>query len=425
MIAALTAATLLFAAPPAKAAEVHEPSDLDPIAIVGATVWTMDEAPIENATVLFRQGKIIAVGTDVEIPGRSRRIDGSGLVVTPGLVDPSTTLGLVEIGMIATTRDDAVSDPGAIHAAYRVTDGLNPASTPLDVARMEGITSGLARPRGGIVSGQSAWIRLRGDSVPEMVIEAPAAMHAGIGEGALGAGGNARGGVLRRLREAFADARLLLRNRSADQQRRLRDLSASRLDLLALEPVLERRIPLVVTVNRASDIEAALAFAKEERIRLVLEGAAEGWRVADRIAAAKVPVILDPMTNLPGSFETLGARYDNAALLEKAGVTVALSTGGAHDVRKQRQGAGLAVANGMSREGALAAVTRVPLEIFGIARERGTLAKGKVADLVVWDGDPFELSTNPVHVFIDGREMPLRSRQTELLERYRTLPPSR
>lgn len=422
-MSALLAVALLAAAAAGAA-----PNDgaLDPIAIVGATVWTMDGAPIEGATVLFRDGKIVAVGKDIEIPGRAKRIDGTGKVVTPGFIDASTGLGLTEIDLGApNTVETSIEDPNPIHAAFRAVDGLNPRSSLIAVTRMEGVTSVVARPSGGIVSGQSAWIRLSGLSLDEMVVAEPIAMHAALGEEGRAGGGKSRAGAIRRLREALEDARLLRSRPGAADENRMRTLSASRLDLLALGAVIDRKIPLVIRANQASDLQAALRIAREEKIRLVLEGGAEGWRVAAEIAAAKVPVLVNPMTNLPGSFETLGARWENAAMLEKAGVTVALVTGDAHNVRKLRQGAGLAVANGMSREAAMAAVTRVPAQIFGMDDRAGMLKKGLSADLVVWSGDPFELSTNAEHVFIQGKEIPLSSRQTDLLKRYRTLPPAR
>lgn len=420
----LGAASLL--AQSAAAAPKADDTALDPIAIVGATVWTMDGAALEGATVLFRDGKIVAVGKDIEIPGRARRIDGAGKVVTPGFLDASTSLGLTEIDLGApATVEDRLDDPNPIHAAFRAVDGLNPRSQLIAVTRMEGVTGVVARPQGGIVSGQSAWLRLAGASIDEMVVAEPVAMQAMLGEEGRGAGGKTRGGAIRRLREALDDARLLRSRPGAADENRMRALSASRLDLLALGQVIDRKIPLVIRANQASDLQAALRLAREEKIRIVLEGAAEGWRVAGEIAAAKVPVLVQPMTNLPGSFESLGARYENAAMLEKAGVTVAIVTGDAHNVRKLRQGAGLAVANGMTRDGAMAAVTRTPAQIFGVDDRLGTLKKGMAADLVVWSGDPFELTTDPVHVFINGREIPRTSRQTDLLKRYRTLPPAR
>lgn len=401
------------------------PDALDPIAIVGGTVWTMEGAPIEGGTVLFREGKIVEVGKDVELPGRTKRIDATGKIVTPGFFDAHTALGLTEIDLGASaTKDYDLEDGSAIRGAFRAIDGFNPDSAVIAVTRMEGVTTVISAPFGGIVSGQSAAMRLSGGRLEDMILLAPAAMHATVSEGAHGYGGGTRGGMWRRLREAFEDARALRDRKGAYEENRMRGISASRLDLLALQPVLEGKLPLAIEVHRASDILAALRFAREEKIRVVLTGVAEGWRVAGDLAAAKIPVVLNPLLNLPGSFESLGARYDNAALLDAAGVTVAISTKGeAYDVRKLRQLAGNAVSWGLPREKALAAVTRTPAEIFGL--QAGVIARGRNADLVVWSGDPLELTTNPVSVWIDGKEIPLRSRQTQLLERYRTLPPAR
>jgi imidazolonepropionase-like amidohydrolase len=227
--------------------------------------------------------------------------------------------------------------------------------------------------------------------------------------------------ALMRLRELLEDARLYGRQRGAYDRRALREMDASRLDLERLQDALAGRIPVVVRVSRASDILRVLELARSYGLSLVLSGAEEGWRVADRISAADVPVILQPLTNLPSSFTRLGARFDNAAILARAGVPIVLTTDGAHELRNIRQEAGNAIAHGLPREEALRAVTLEPARVFGLDREYGTIAPGKVANVVVWNGDPFETTTWPTHVFVQGREVPLRSRQTELFERYRRL----
>jgi imidazolonepropionase-like amidohydrolase len=181
-------------------------------------------------------------------------------------------------------------------------------------------------------------------------------------------------------------------------------------------------MPLIVVANRRSDIETALRIAREYKLRLILAGAAEGWEIADKIAAAGVPVLVQPMDNIP-SYDALGVRYENAGLLAKAGVKVSLLETQTENSRNLRQQAGNAVAYGMTWEQALRAVTLTPAEAFGVAERYGSLETGKVANVVVWTGDPFEFSTGVEHVFIRGKEIPLRSRQTELMERYRTLPP--
>ncbi|HVO30694.1 MAG TPA: amidohydrolase family protein, partial [bacterium] len=313
----------------------------------------------------------------------------------------------------------------SIRAAFRVADGINPSSMLIPVARMEGITSAVSRPESGLVSGQAAWIHLEGRRVEDMILEAPLALFGALDEGGKAFGGNSRSGELRKLREAFEDARFLRSREAALDENRIRSLAASRLDLEALWPVIDRRIPFVIRAQRASDIETALRFARDQKIRIVIEGGAEAWEVADELAAAKVPVILKAMTDLPSSFESLGSRFDNAAKLDAAGVQIAITTEDTHNVRTLRQEAGIAAAWGLPRDRALAAITRGPADIFGMNGRLGTIAKGKTADLVVWSGDPLELSTQPVSVWIDGKDVPMRSRQTDLLDRYRTLPPTR
>ncbi len=266
-------------------------------------------------------------------------------------------------------------------------------------------------------------MRLDGANVPAMAIRAPVGVYANVAEPGRAAAYGARGGWTLRLRELFDDVRQYARRRADFERNQMRKVAASRLDLEALIPVVERRLPLVVEVHRASDIEAMLRLAREERIDLVLTGCEEGWQVAAEIAAAKVPVIVSALPNLPRSFEALGARLDNPALLAAAGVKIALSprSRADHFGRTLRLEAGNAVANGLPWEVALGAVTRAPAEIFDLGRQAGSLAVGASADLVLWSGDPFEPLTRPRRVFIAGREIPLRSRQTELRDRYRKL----
>jgi imidazolonepropionase-like amidohydrolase len=231
--------------------------------------------------------------------------------------------------------------------------------------------------------------------------------------------GQSRGTAWLRLRELLDDAKAYRANRGGYERRQVRELGASRLDLEVVVRALEGRLPVVFHVDRASDIVTVLALAKEHGLQAVLASAAEGWKVADAIAKAKVPAIVYPLDHGPRSFAALGAREDNAALLHQAGVTLALSTGESHNARKLRQEAGNAVRAGLPKGAALAAVTEAPATILGMAQDYGAPKAGKIANLVVWSGDPFELSTRVNQVIIRGRAVPLRSRQTALLERYR------
>ena len=224
-----------------------------------------------------------------------------------------------------------------------------------------------------------------------------------------------------RLREALQDALDYGTNRASFDRGDRRPYALSRLDLEALQPVVKGELPLVLTVHRASDIEAALRLARDFHLKLIVAGAREAWEVAGRLAEAKVPVLLDPLANLPGSFEELGATLEAAARLHRAGVTVAFMTGDAHDVRNIKQAAGNAVSYGMPWDAALAALTIVPARIWGIADRYGTLEPGKDADVVVWDGDPLETTSYPEHVFIRGAEVPKDTRQLRLRDRYKDL----
>lgn len=412
--AAAAALLLAMAATPAPAAAQE-------IAITNATAYPVTGPPVEGATVLLRDGTIAAVGTDVDVPAGARRIDAAGAAVTPGLFDLGTSMGLVEVGAVGDTRDYAMRDD-PVMAAFDVVDGLNPNSTLIPVNRLGGVTTVLSSPSGGLIAGQAAVIDLTGGSLGRMLAEPRAAMVASYGSGAADDVGGARGAVSLRLREVLEDARFWAANRAAYDRGAARALSHSRLDLAALQPVLAGEMPFLVEVDRASDILAAMRIAGEYGLDLVVAGGAEAWMVADSLAAAEVPVIVKPLTNLPTGFEQLGARFDNAALLEAAGVEVAISTFDTHNARNLTQEAGNAVRFGMPWDAALEAVTLRPAVILGVADRYGTLEPGKVANVVVWSGeDPFELSVAPEAVIIRGEVMPETSRQRRLLERYREL----
>lgn len=391
------------------------------IVITGATVHTMgSQGTLQNGSVVIQDGRIQAVGASVTIPAGARRIDARGKVVTPGLMDSASRLGLVEVNAVEGTGDASVEDD-RVTAAFNVVDALNPRSTLIPVNRIEGLTRAVVAPGTGnsLIAGQAAVIHLGGPG--DLLVRSPAAMVAALGETGARLSGGARGAAMLRLREAFQDAKDYAENRQAFERGERREYSLSRLDLEALIPVVKGELPLVVLVHRASDIQATLRLAKELGLKLILAGVNEGWIVAREIAAAKVPVLVSPLDNLPGNFETLGATLENAARLHKAGVTVAFMTGDAHNGRNIKQGAGNAVAYGMPWEAALASMTTVPAKIWGIADRYGTLEPGKDADVVVWDGDPLEVTTFADAVFIRGVEIPMESRQTRLRDRYKDL----
>ncbi|MES2180424.1 MAG: amidohydrolase family protein [Gemmatimonadota bacterium] len=399
------------------------------IAITGAKIYTVSGPVIERGTVLMRDGRIIGVGADVVIPADAQRIDATGKVVTPGLVNAATILGLMEVGAVRSTRDASARGKDGIAAAFMPWEGLNPASVMLGPARDAGITSAVIIPSGGLIAGQAAVIHIVPGSLSDMLLRAPVAMVAALGpDGALNGGPRAE--TIMRFREVLSDAKVYRTRRAEFERAQTRPFAAGRLDLEALFPVLDGRIPMVIQADKASDIESALALAKEFGFKLVIGGGAEAWQVADRLAAGKVPVLTGAMNNIPGSFTQLGARQENAGLLAKAGVRVALvgNAGGgdeeAFNVRNIRYEAGNAVAYGMDWNAALRAITLTPAEIFGVADRVGSLQAGKVADVVIWSGDPFEFASQPERVFVRGRQEAASSRQDLLEQRYKSLPPN-
>ena len=401
------------------------------VAITGGTVYPVSGPKIENGTVLMRDGRIVAVGTNVTVPAGAERVDATGKWVTPGIINASTTLGVVEIGAVAETRDVSARGRDAVAAAFTVWDGLNPASVMLAPARNDGITTVGVVPSGGLIAGQAAMVDLVNGTATEMVRRAPVAMVATMtppgGQGDVPA---SRGELQVRLREILTDVRAYQRNRAAYERNESRELAVSRADLEALIPVLQGRVPMLVAADRASDIDAALRLSREFGFKLIIGGGAEAWQVADRLKAADVPVLTGAMNNIPTGFTTLGTRQENVGLLRRAGVAVVVigNAGGgdeeAFNVRNVRYEAGNAVAYGATWDDALRAVTLTPAEVFGVADRVGSLAPGKDANVVVWSGDPFEFMTEAERVYIRGRSVKSPSRQDELMERYKTLPPA-
>lgn len=392
------------------------------LVITGATVYSTPERKLEKATVVVQNGVVTAVGAGVAAPAGATRIDGTGKIVTAGLIEAATSLGLVEVQLEREGNDGSFgTNPTEIHAAYRTIDAFDARSVAIPVARTGGLTSAISGPSGGILAGQSAWVSLSDSPRPQPPIAAPAGMVSALGPRSIATG--SRGQAIERLREVLDDAAQYDRTRGAFDRNQSRKLAGERLDLEALIPVLRGREPLVLSANAESDIRAALELARERRLRIVIVGGAEAWRVAEELAAASVPVILDPTANLPDQLNASDVRDDNAAILAKAGVSVAISTlGDASFARTIRQLAGIAVANGLTWEQGLAAITSVPAAIYG-KPTRGLITPGTPADLVVWSGDPLELSSRAEIVLIGGVPQSLTTHQTRLRDRYRKLPP--
>ena len=403
------------------------------IAITGGTVATaVGDTSIANGTVIIRDGRIGAVGQGLAIPAGATVIDASGKYVTPGLIAGMSNLGITEIEAVNQTND-ASARTSPFSAAIDVTPAINPLSPPLAINRLGGVTRAVVGPEiaGEIFAGQGAIISLADSR--DILVRPRAFQFIELGEDGANVAGGSRPAAWLNLRNGFAEAQRYARNPAAFDSGRDRDSLIKRLDAAALVAVVEGRIPAVIHAERASDIIAVLGLRQEfPDLRIILIGAREAWLVADRIAAAKVPVITLPLFDLPDSFETLASTRSNVGRLVAAGVTVGLGIFGGDSGSQARNLpylAGNAVAQasvpggvGLTRGQALAMITRAPAQIFGLT-DLGTLEPGKRGDVVVWDGDPLELTSAPTAVLIDGVVQPMTSRQTQLRDRYRDLTP--
>lgn len=451
MIRALSTALLLVTAVPAIA---------DTVAITNGIVATGDGSePVQGATVVIRNGRIVAAGRGVSIPPNARVIDATGKWVTPGIVAGFSRLGLTDVSGGAQGANDESAEKGPFNAAIDIAPAINPNYQPVAVNRADGVTRAIVAPRTAhnIFAGQGAVIDTGADLDP--ITKPRAFQFVELGEtGAEDAGGSRPSAyVLFRnaLREAAelsrysgsvrptggetGDERLQtlanpnesrLYSRSAE---RSHDVLLTRFDAAALVPVLDGREPLLVHVERASDILNVMQLRNEFRsLKLVIVGASEGWMVADRIAKSGIPVIASALNDLPASFEELASTQSNVGRMSAAGVKVSIGMiddDEAHRLFYERAYAGNLVAlrkvpgaTGVSWGEALAMITSRPAETIGLGGEIGRLSPGEHADLVIWSGDPLQVTSAAEQVFIDGVQQPLEDHQTRLLERYRYLP---
>jgi len=400
------------------AAFAAAPAGADTYAITGGTVYTLGQAgKIEHGTVIIRDGKIVAVGTNLAVPAGATVVDATGKMVTPGIIDPESVFGVDEVDQVAETQDSQITST-RYSVAFDPADGINPRSMLIPVNRIEGVTRAVVATgsASSVLGGRGSVISM--DGAQGYLLKDPAALFVTLGEAGKKLAGGARSGSLLVLREAFQDARDYAANRAAYDKAGRRAYSLSRPDLEALQPFVNGQLPVVVQADRASDIQAALRFAAEFKLKLVISGGAEAWMVAGELAKAQVPVIMNPTRDLPEAFESLGSTLEDAARLQKSGVLVAFEAGDSHKAWNVRQMAGNAVSYGLPWLDGLKAITLNPARIYGLDRTVGTLEAGKDADLVVWSGDPLEVTSFADAVFIRGRAVPMQSRQTELRDRY-------
>ena len=463
MTRALVTALLLAAAAPAVA---------QTIAITGGTVALGDGSePIPNGVVVMRNGRIVGAGVNVAIPHGAQMVDARGKWVTPGIVAGFSRLGLAEVDLTmhveegaggssetAGSADDTTSN-GPFNAAIDVVPSLNPLASTIAVNRADGVTRAVVAPIAGrsIFAGQGAVIDTGADMDP--VTAARKFQFVELGQTGAESAGGSRASAYILFRNALREASELRRyspsaaappGQAPDERerpvvrdpnesrvygpeaRRSEDVLLTRFDAAALVPVLQGRQYLLVHVERARDILNVLGLRRDfPSLRIVLVGATEGWLVADRIAAARVPVIASAVNDLPASFEEIAATQSNVGRMRSAGVNVAIGMIDDNDTRNlfnERQYAGNLVAltnvpgaRGVPWGEALAMITSRPAEIMGMGRELGSLAPGRRADVVIWSGDPLQVTSNAEMVLIDGVQQPLESRQTKLRDRYRDI----
>lgn len=391
------------------------------VAITGGKVITMGKSGIiDGGTVVIEDGKIKQVGKEVKIPSDARLIDATGKVVVPGFMASDSRIGLSEISL--TNDSNNHSAKGApFSAAFDVRYGYNPDTPEVANNRAEGLTRTVAAPGGSghLFAGSSAVVSL--GAAPDMV-RGPMLAH-------LSDGGNASV-AWTRMRIILDQVKAYAKDRSDVHEGEGRSgFLLSLEDMDALIPVVRGERKLALELERKADILQAIALKEEYDLDLILIGVPEAWKVAEELADAEIPVVIDAQADLPYKFTSLGSTLGNAARLEKAGVTFAISgLGVTHRAYLVSQWAGLAVAHGLSYEGALKAITVNPAKIYGISDSYGTLEKGMDADVVVWDGDPLEVTSNPDHIFVKGVEYPRVSRKTMLRDRYmkldRSMPPA-
>lgn len=398
------------------------PAQAQNVAITHARLVIGDGSePIADGTVLVQGGKVVAAGPVVAIPAGVSTIDAGGKWVTPGLVVAVTDLGLIDVGAVDDSNDSD-ADKSPFSAALDISAAINPNDQPIQVSRAGGVTRAAVAPLGtnSIFGGQGAVIDLGADG--NAVTKARAFQYVDLGEGGTRRAGGSRAATYASLRNALAEARELS---LAPAGARRDDILLNRPDAAALIAVVSGQQPLYVHVERASDIRMVLALKKEfPALKLVVVGASEGWMVASELAAAGVPVLATPLTDLPNSFEQLGSTQSNVGRMKTAGVKVALGAFG-DQPRYAPQYAGNLVAltkvpgaSGLTWGQAFASISSDPAEIIGMGDRFGSLRPGRAGDVVIWDGDPLELTSGPVRVFIDGVEQPLSNHQTKLRDRY-------
>lgn len=410
------------------AAFLATPAAAQSVAITNARLVIGDgSAPIDGGTVVVRNGKVVAAGAGVAVPAGIETIDAGGRYVTPGIVAGFTRMGIVEVDGVDQTNDAGASG-SPFHAAIDIAPAVNPHTSSIPLNRAEGVTRAIVAPdnRGSIFAGLGAVIDLGADTNP---ISTPRAFQfMEYGEGGASAAGGSRPAALAMFKNALVQAQAYASNPKgyADQGK---DALLTRADAEALGAVVTGKMPLMIHVERASDMLALIDIRKAmPKLRMVFVGVSEGWTIATELAAAKIPVIASALNDLPESFESLAATQSNVGRMKAAGVMVAIGTindNEARQARLEKQYAGNLVAlgkvpgaTGLDWNAAFAAISSVPAEAVGLGGDIGSLKPGRQGDVVIWSGDPLELDSAALSVWISGVKQPLQTRQALLLKRY-------
>ena len=367
---------------------------------------------LENTDIYIKNGKIIQIGKDLKISA-SRVEDLNGKLVTPGFIAPYSQLGIVEIGLVPETRDDRST---VYSSGLSIVSAFNPHSTLIPYNLRGGITTALSVPSSsGLYSGLASAFSLS-SSLEESLISQDIALFSNIGSGE-----DSRAAKILLLEDSLDVASRVVETDSWNNERGLPSSSEySSRDIIALKRVLSREIPLIVRADRASDILFLINFSIEKNIRLIISGGSEAWMVAKQLAKTKIPVILEPINNLPSSFNQLGARLDNASILNKAGVKILIASHETHNSYLSRQAAGIAVSYGLPWDVALKSITSNVAEVFGL-KKIGMVKIGYTADLIIWGKDPLEVSAFAQQIYISGKLMSNETRSTRLRDRYLNL----
>ena len=398
------------------------------ILIKNATIIPVTSDKIENGAILIENGKIKEIGKEIDVPEGAKVIDAKGKFVYPGFIDGFTHLGLIEISSISSTVD--VQETGKFNPELRVAWAINPSSVHFATSRINGTTTALVSPRGGTISGLSALVKMDGWTFPEMalkevatlVINFPVTPRFGRGEGGEQATSQeeAASKLVEELKNYFKDARRYLELKKLALSDAKISMPPINRKFEALEPVLNGEIPVIISVDKAKDIELAIKFVQEEKIKAIFKCCSEGFKVADKIKKAEIPVILGDLYTFPSEPEDgYDAPFTNPLKLYEAGVLFCFSSGGSPAIAKDlTYHAARAVAFGLPHSKAIEALTINPAKIFGVENRIGSLEKGKDADLFICDGDPLDIRANVTNLFINGKEVDLSNWWTELEKKW-------